>query len=96
MTIFKKICKLTLDLNKPELIYHLLHIVNHSAFWTSENGATLEFSQPDILANDLTAVNLKNIIPKLYRYQFDLIPRAQQSFKSIWRAIVPSKTKAVS
>ncbi|OXU22910.1 hypothetical protein TSAR_016170 [Trichomalopsis sarcophagae] len=95
MTTYKEICSLATDLNKPELTYRFLHLANHNALWTSKKGAALGFSQLASLINEDLSAQLPNIIPKLYRYQFDPIPKTQQSFASIWRSIVPSTSKAL-
>ena len=95
MTTYKEICSLATDLDKPELTYRLLQMANHNALWTSKKGAALGFSQIASLATDDILVQMPKIIPKLYRYQFDPNQKTQQSFASIWRAIVPSTSKAV-
>ena len=38
---------------------------------------------------------LSKILPKLYRYQFDPVPRIQMSMMSIWNALVPDTNKAI-
>lgn len=48
------------------------------------------------VANEELNKYLPNIIPRLYRYQFDSTPKIQQSMSSIWRTIVPSTNKTVS
>lgn len=96
MTTYKEICSLASDLNKPELTYRFLQLANNNALWTSKKGAALGFSQISTCINEDLSSQLPNIIPKLYRYQFDPVVKVQQSFASIWRAIVPSTAKAVS
>ena len=96
MTTYKEICSLASDLKKPELTYRFLHLANHNAIWTSKKGAALGFSHLATAIGDDISAYSANVIPKLYRYQFDPIPKVQQSFASIWRAIVPSTAKAVS
>ena len=63
---------------------------------TSKKVAALGFSQVSNLIHEDLSADLSKIIPKLYRYQFDPVPKVQQSFTSIWSAIVPSTNKAVS
>lgn len=72
-----------------------MHLANHNAVWTSKKGAAFGFAAIAKVANDELNKYLPNIIPRLYRYQFDPTPKIQHSMSSIWRAIVPSTTKAV-
>lgn len=73
-----------------------MHLANHNAIWTSKKGAAFGFAAIAKVANDELNKYLPNIIPRLYRYQFDPTPKIQQSMSSIWRTIVPSTSKAVS
>lgn len=73
-----------------------MHLANHNAIWTSKKGAAFGFAAIASIAKDELNKYLPNIIPRLYRYQFDPTPKIQQSMASIWRAIVPSTSKAVS
>ncbi|XP_058794814.1 proteasome adapter and scaffold protein ECM29 isoform X2 [Phymastichus coffea] len=95
LTTYREICSLASDLNKPELTYHFLQLANNNALWTSKKGASLGFSQISTYINEDLSAQLPIIIPKLYIYQFDPITKVQQSFASIWRAIVPSTAKAL-
>lgn len=73
-----------------------MHLANHNAVWTSKKGAALGFTAIANLAGDDLAKNLPQIVPKLYRYQFDPTPKTQQSMSRIWHKIVPSTQKVVS
>lgn len=95
ISTYREICSLASDLNQPELVYRFMHLANHNAVWTSKKGAAFGFSAIATLASDELNKYLPNIIPRLYRYQFDPTPKIQQSMASIWHAIVPSTHKAV-
>lgn len=73
-----------------------MHLANHNAVWTSKKGAAFGFAAIAEIANEELNKYLPNIIPRLYRYQFDPTPKIQHSMSSIWRTIVPSTSKAVS
>lgn len=96
MSPYKEICTLASELNKPELTYTFLHLANHNAIWSSKKGASLGFTKITTSISDTYSDQIAEIIPKMYRYQFDPTPKVQQSFISIWNAFVPSTTKAVS
>ncbi|KAJ8667078.1 hypothetical protein QAD02_008740 [Eretmocerus hayati] len=95
MPVYKEICNLACDLNKPELTYSFLSLANNNPVWSTKKGAPLGFSQQSKLIDGDFTATLPKIVPKLYRYQFDPVVKAQQSFSSIWRAIVPSTQKAL-
>ncbi|KAF7987486.1 hypothetical protein HCN44_003248 [Aphidius gifuensis] len=95
ISTYKEICSLASDLNKPDLIYRFLQLANHNAVWTSKKGAAYGFSAIASVAKNELDKYLPNIVPKLYRYQFDPTPKIQQSMSSIWHAIVPSTQKAL-
>jgi len=96
LSTYREICSLATELQKPELVYYFMHLANHNAIWTSKKGAAFGFAAIANIARDELNKYLPNIIPRLYRYQFDPTPKIQQSMTSIWRTIVPSTTKAVS
>lgn len=95
LSTYREICSLATELQKPELVYYFMHLANHNAIWTSKKGAAFGFAAIASIAKDELNKYLPNIIPRLYRYQFDPTPKIQQSMTSIWRAVVPSTTKAI-
>ncbi|KAL0121628.1 hypothetical protein PUN28_006856 [Cardiocondyla obscurior] len=95
LSTYREICSLATELQKPELVYDFMRLANHNAIWTSKKGAAFGFAAIANIGKDELNKYLPNIIPRLYRYQFDPTPRIQQSMTSIWRAMVPSTTKAI-
>ncbi|CAH0555694.1 unnamed protein product [Brassicogethes aeneus] len=94
LTTYKELCSLASDLNKPDLIYKFMHLANHNAIWNSKKGAAFGFSSIAERCGEDLKPHLPQIIPKLYRYQFDPTPSIQASMHNIWRVLVtePSKT----
>ncbi|XP_032663557.1 proteasome adapter and scaffold protein ECM29 [Odontomachus brunneus] len=95
LSTYREICSLATELQKPELVYYFMHLANNNAIWTSKKGAAFGFAAIASIAKDELNKYLPNIIPRLYRYQFDPTPKIQQSMTSIWRAVVPSTMKAI-
>lgn len=95
LSTYREICSLATELQKPDLVYYFMHLANHNAVWTSKKGAAFGFAAIAEIANEELNKYLPNIIPRLYRYQFDPTPKIQHSMSSIWRAIVPSTSKAI-
>lgn len=96
LTTYKELCSLASDLNKPDLIYQFMNLANHNAIWNSKKGAAFGFSSiAERCGEDLKA-HLHEIIPKLYRYQYDPTPNIQLSMQNIWRVLVAEPQKMVS
>nr|CAH7763652.1 unnamed protein product [Callosobruchus chinensis] len=95
LTTYKELCSLASDLNKPDLIYQFMHLANHNAIWNSKKGAAFGFSSiAERCGEDLKAY-LPDIIPKLYRYQYDPTPNIQASMQNIWRVLVSEPQKVL-
>ncbi|CAL7951979.1 unnamed protein product [Xylocopa violacea] len=95
LSTYKEICSLATELQKPDLVYYFMHLANHNAVWTSKKGAAFGFAAIAKTASEEVNKYLPSIIPRLYRYQFDPTPKIQNNMSSIWRAIVPSTSKAI-
>ncbi|XP_074640240.1 proteasome adapter and scaffold protein ECM29-like [Tubulanus polymorphus] len=95
LSTYKELCSIASDLNQPDLIYKFMHLANHNAMWNSRKGAAFGFSSIAAQAGEQLAPYLHQIVPKLYRYQFDPNPRIQQAMSSIWTALVPDNNKTI-
>ncbi|XP_012151377.1 proteasome adapter and scaffold protein ECM29 isoform X2 [Megachile rotundata] len=95
LTTYREICSLATELQKPDLVYYFMHLANHNAVWSSKKGAAFGFATIAKIANEELNKYLPSIVPRLYRYQYDPTPKIQQSMSSIWRAIIPSTSKAI-
>lgn len=73
-----------------------MNLANHNAIWNSKKGAAFGFSSiAERCGEDLKA-HLSEIIPKLYRYQYDPTPYIQLPMQNIWRVLVSEPQKKVS
>ncbi|KAF7270517.1 hypothetical protein GWI33_016522 [Rhynchophorus ferrugineus] len=93
LTTYKELCSLASDLNKPDLIYQFMHLANHNAIWNSKKGAAFGFSTIAEKCGEDLKNFLPDIIPKLYRYQYDPTPSIQMSMANIWRVLVSEPQK---
>ncbi|XP_066149370.1 proteasome adapter and scaffold protein ECM29 [Euwallacea fornicatus] len=95
LTTYKELCSLASDLNKPDLIYKFMHLANHNAMWNSKKGAAFGFSSiAEKCGEDLKKL-MPEIVPKLYRYQFDPTPNIHDSMSNIWRVLVSDPQNAL-
>ena len=95
ITTYKEICSLASDLNRPDLIYQLMNLAHHNSVWNTRRGAAFGFNTIAQLASDQLQPYLANIVPKLYRYQFDPNPKIQQSMLSIWNSLIRQDNKKI-
>ncbi|CAG2221633.1 ECM29 [Mytilus edulis] len=71
LSTYKELCAIANDLNQPDLIYKFMHLANHNAMWNSRKGAAFGFSTIASQAGEQLRPYLAQIVPRLYRYQFD-------------------------
>ncbi|XP_053393707.1 proteasome adapter and scaffold protein ECM29-like [Mercenaria mercenaria] len=95
LSTYKELCSIANELNQPDLIYKFMHLANHHAMWNSRKGAAFGFSTIAAQAGEQLAPYLPQIVPRLYRYQFDPNPKIQQAMSSIWNALVQDNKNTV-
>ncbi|KAG8455024.1 hypothetical protein GDO86_001298 [Hymenochirus boettgeri] len=91
LSTYKELCSLASDLSQPDLIYKFMNLANHHAMWTSRKGAAFGFNVIADKAGEQLAPFLPQLVPRLYRYQFDPNSGIRQAMTSIWNALVTDK-----
>ncbi|XP_041951493.1 proteasome adapter and scaffold protein ECM29 [Alosa sapidissima] len=91
LTTYKELCSLASDLNQPDLVYKFMNLANHHAMWNSRKGAAFGFNIIAAKAGEQLAPYLPQLVPRLYRYQFDPNLGIRQAMTSIWDALVTDK-----
>nr|XP_015201351.1 PREDICTED: proteasome-associated protein ECM29 homolog isoform X1 [Lepisosteus oculatus] len=92
LSTYKELCSLASDLNQPDLVYKFMNLANHHAMWNSRKGAAFGFNMIATKAGEQLAPYLSQLVPRLYRYQFDPNLAIRQAMTSIWDALVTDKT----
>uniref|UniRef100_A0A3B5M217 Uncharacterized protein n=1 Tax=Xiphophorus couchianus TaxID=32473 RepID=A0A3B5M217_9TELE len=92
LSTYKELCSLASDLNQPDLVYKFMNLANHHAMWNSRKGAAFGFHMIATKAGEQLAPFLPQLVPRLYRYQFDPNLSIRQAMTSIWDALVTDKT----
>ncbi|XP_063311357.1 proteasome adapter and scaffold protein ECM29 [Pelobates fuscus] len=92
LSTYKELCALASDLSQPDLVYKFMNLANHHAMWTSRKGAAFGFNVIATKAGEQLAPFLPQLVPRLYRYQFDPNTGIRQAMTSIWNALVTDKT----
>ena len=62
----------------------------------SSQGAAFGVSSIAAQSKEQFASYLPSLVPRLYRYKYDPIPRIQLAMSNIWNAVVPHSSKTVS
>uniref|UniRef100_A0A673VCA3 Proteasome adapter and scaffold protein ECM29 n=1 Tax=Suricata suricatta TaxID=37032 RepID=A0A673VCA3_SURSU len=92
LSTYKELCSLASDLSQPDLVYKFMNLANHHAMWNSRKGAAFGFNVIATRAGEQLAPFLPQLVPRLYRYQFDPNLGIRQAMTSIWNALVTDKT----
>ncbi|XP_053152364.1 proteasome adapter and scaffold protein ECM29 isoform X2 [Hemicordylus capensis] len=92
LSTYQELCSLASDLNQPDLVYKFMNLANHHAMWTSRKGAAFGFNVIATKAGEQLAPFLPQLLPRLYRYQFDPNIGIRQAMTSIWNALVTDKS----
>ncbi|KAL3868785.1 hypothetical protein ACJMK2_041546 [Sinanodonta woodiana] len=95
LSTYKELCSIATDLNQPDLVYKFMNLASHNAMWNSKKGAAFGFSTIAAQAGEQLTPYLPQIVPRLYRYQFDPNPKIQQAMSSIWNALVKDNKNTV-
>ncbi|KAL8203023.1 UNVERIFIED_CONTAM: hypothetical protein K2H54_036013, partial [Gekko kuhli] len=92
LSTYQELCSLASDLNQPDLVYKFMNLANHHAMWNSRKGAAFGFNVIATKAGEQLAPFLSQLLPRLYRYQFDPNIGIRQAMTSIWNALVTDKS----
>ncbi|KAL3147888.1 hypothetical protein ABBQ32_002606 [Trebouxia sp. C0010 RCD-2024] len=95
LSTYKELCALATDMGQPDLVYRFMDLANHHASLNSSRGAAFGFASIAKLAGEQLGPYIANLVPKLYRYQYDPNARVRDSMSHIWRALVAEPKKTV-
>eukprot|EP00039_Didymoeca_costata_P013908 m.217981 g.217981 ORF g.217981 m.217981 type:complete len:1891 (-) comp15896_c0_seq5:51-5723(-) len=95
LNTYKELCNLASEMNQPDMIYQFMQLANHNTLWNSRKGAAFGFGQIAHKAQQALQVHLPELIPRLYRYQFDPNPGIRSSMTNIWKTVAPEPVKMV-
>ena len=72
-----------------------MNLAHHNSIWNSRRGAAFGFNTISEMASEQLQPYLADIVPKLYRYQFDPNPKIQQSMTAIWQSLIKQENKKI-
>ncbi|CAG8849283.1 29876_t:CDS:1, partial [Racocetra persica] len=95
ISTYQSILSLASDMNQPELVYKFMQLASYNAMWQSRKGAAFGFSFIIAKAKKELEPYLKDLIPRLYRFQYDPNTKVNDAMSSIWKALVKESKKAI-
>ncbi|KAJ3409587.1 hypothetical protein HDV05_004331 [Chytridiales sp. JEL 0842] len=95
LSTYQSILSLASDMNQPDLVYKFMSLASHNAIWNSRRGASMGFGSIAAHAERELAPYLPELIPRLYRFQFDPFAKVAESMKSIWKSLVKEPKKMI-
>ena len=95
ISTYQELCALATEMNQPDLVYRFLQLSRHEATWNTRRGAASGFSIIASLARDQIRPFFPQLVPKLFRYQFDPSSKVADAMRRIWTALVPEPKATV-
>ncbi|GKC36223.1 proteasome-associated protein ECM29, partial [Tanacetum coccineum] len=91
----QELCNLANEMGQPDLIYKFMDLANHQASLNSKRGAAFGFSKIAKLAGDALQPHLRQLVPRLVRYQYDPDKNVQDAMSHIWKSLVADSKKTI-
>ncbi|KAI3523966.1 hypothetical protein L1887_02516 [Cichorium endivia] len=95
LSTYKELCNLANEMGQPDLIYKFMDLANHQAALNSKRGAAFGFSKIAKLAGDALQPYLRQLVPRLVRYQYDPDKNVQDAMGHIWKSLVADSKKTI-
>lgn len=95
LSTYKELCNLANEMGQPDLIYKFMDLANHQAALNSKRGAAFGFSKIAKLAGDALQPYLRQLVPRLVRYQYDPDKNVQDAMAHIWKSLVADSKKTI-
>ncbi|GFH30577.1 ARM repeat-containing protein, partial [Haematococcus lacustris] len=65
-----------------------MDLARHNQALNTRRGAAFGFAGIAKLAGEQLQPHVQQLVPKLYRYQYDPNPRVQESMAAVWKGLV--------
>ncbi|KAD4180200.1 hypothetical protein E3N88_28791 [Mikania micrantha] len=95
LSTYKELCNLANEMGQPDLVYKFMDLANHQASLNSKRGAAFGFSKIAKLAGDALQPYLRQLVPRLVRYQYDPDKNVQDAMAHIWKSLVADSKKTI-
>ncbi|KAM0057039.1 putative armadillo-like helical, proteasome component Ecm29 [Helianthus debilis subsp. tardiflorus] len=95
LSTYKELCSLANEMGQPDLVYKFMDLANHQASLNSKRGAAFGFSKIAKLAGDALQPYLRQLVPRLVRYQYDPDKNVQDAMAHIWKSLVADSKKTI-
>ncbi|KAI3814371.1 hypothetical protein L1987_19124 [Smallanthus sonchifolius] len=95
LSTYKELCSLANEMGQPDLVYKFMDLANHQASLNSKRGAAFGFSKIAKLAGDALQPYLRQLVPRLVRYQYDPDKNVQDAMAHIWKSLIADSKKTI-
>ncbi|KAL3828680.1 hypothetical protein ACJIZ3_017482 [Penstemon smallii] len=95
LSTYKELCNLANEMGQPDLIYKFMDLANYQASLNSKRGAAFGFSKIAKLAGDALQPHLRELVPRLVRYQYDPDKNVQDAMGHIWKSLIADSKSAI-
>ncbi|KAL6762246.1 proteasome stabiliser-domain-containing protein [Haematococcus lacustris] len=95
LSTYQELCSLATELGQPDLVYKFMDLARHNQALNTRRGAAFGFAGIAKLAGEQLQPHVQQLVPKLYRYQYDPNPRVQESMAAVWKGLVDDPKAAV-
>ncbi|KAJ9537257.1 hypothetical protein OSB04_029990 [Centaurea solstitialis] len=95
LSTYKELCSLANEMGQPDLIYKFMDLANHQASLNSKRGAAFGFSKIAKLAGDALQPYLRQLVPRLVRYQYDPDKNVQDAMAHIWKSLIADSKNTI-
>jgi proteasome component ECM29 len=97
ITTYKELLSLASSMNQPDLVYKFMELANNQSVWQMKQASALGFTtilKKKYKHNSHLVQYRKQMVPKLFRYQFDPSPKVREAMRSIWTAFIGDLTQS--
>ncbi|PKA49156.1 hypothetical protein AXF42_Ash010841 [Apostasia shenzhenica] len=95
LSTYKELCSLANEMGQPDLIYKFMDLANYQASLNSKRGAAFGFSKIAKQAGDALQPHLRELIPRLVRYQYDPDKNIQDAMGHIWKSLIADTKRTI-
>lgn len=95
LSTYKELCNLANEMGQPDLIYKFMDLANYQASLNSKRGAAFGFSKIAKQAGDVLEPHMRELVPRLVRYQYDPEKNVQDAMAHIWKSLITDSKKTI-
>jgi len=92
---YRELMSVALDIGRPEMAFHFLHMRSQHALWNSRRGAAFATNALLNAAREQLEPQLDQLVPRLYRLCYDPNPLVASSMENILASLASTRKEAM-